>query len=92
MRKIKIERDPSEGRLNQMGVREWGIWTKEVSEFPWTYDSTETCYVLEGEVTVTPEGGEPVQIAAGDLVTFPRGMSCTWKVTKPIRKHYIFED
>ena len=89
---IRIERNPSDDRLKQMGVPGWGIWTKEVSEFPWTYGSTETCYVLEGEVTVTPDGGEPVQITKGDLVTFPRGMSCTWKITRPIRKHYTFED
>ena len=31
------------------------------------------------------EGIEP-----GDLVRFPKGMSCTWKVTQPIRKHYNF--
>ncbi len=89
---IKIKRRPTEALLKNLGVAGWGIWTKEVSEFPWTYESTETCYVLEGEVTVTPEGGVPVQIAKGDLVTFPRGMSCTWKITKPIRKHYTFED
>jgi uncharacterized protein len=92
MEKIKIERNPSKERLKQLGVTDWGIWTKEVSEFPWIYDSTETCYVLTGAVTVTPDGEGPVQITAGDLVTFPRGMSCTWKVTKPVRKHYIFED
>jgi uncharacterized cupin superfamily protein len=52
---------------------------------------TEVCYILDGEVTVTPEGGEPVTIRPGDLVTFPNGLSCTWKITKDIRKHYNFE-
>ena len=50
----------------------------------------ETCYFLEGDVEVTPEGGKPVRIGKGDLVTFPTGMSCTWKVLKPVRKHYKF--
>jgi hypothetical protein len=40
---------------------------------------------------VTPQGGEAVTVGQGDLVTFPDGMSCTWKVTKPVRKHYRFE-
>ena len=40
---------------------------------------------------MTPEGGEPVAVAAGDLVTFPRGMSCTWKIRKDVKKHYRFE-
>lgn len=90
MHKIKVDRNPGEKDIEKLGVRKWPIWEKEVSEFPWSYDEPETCLFLEGEVTVTPEGGAPVAIGKGDLVTFPRGMSCTWKVTKPVRKHYRF--
>ncbi|NEO70912.1 MAG: cupin domain-containing protein [Moorea sp. SIO3H5] len=89
MNKILIER-PSQDHLDNLGVSDWPIWTKEVSEFPWTYDEQEICYLLEGEVVVTPDGGEPVQIAKGDLVTFPAGMSCTWKILYNVRKHYQF--
>lgn len=92
MQNIKVVHNPNEQTLDQLGVKGWGIWTKEVSTFPWTYDSTETCYLLEGEVTVTPNGGAPVHIEKGDLVTFPKGMACTWDVTRPVRKHYTFED
>ena len=91
MQKIKITHNPSETELKEMGVFTWSIWTKEISNFPWHYDSTETCYLLEGEVIVTPEGQEPVTIAKGDLVTFPSGMSCTWDVKHPVRKHYRFD-
>jgi uncharacterized cupin superfamily protein len=87
---IEIEHHPSQERLAELGVETWPIWEKEVSEFPWRYADRETCYVLEGEVTVTPDGGEAVQIQAGDLATFPEGMSCTWKVTRDLRKHYRF--
>jgi uncharacterized cupin superfamily protein len=71
-----------------MGIFDWPIWTKEESEFPWSYDEPETCYFLKGDVVVTPEGGEPVEVGQGDLVTFPKGMSCTWKVRKDVKKHY----
>ncbi|MDJ0675671.1 MAG: cupin domain-containing protein [Calothrix sp. MO_167.B42] len=88
---IKIERQPSQERLNQLGVSTWGIWQKEVSTFPWTYDAQETCYFLEGDVIVTPEGGQPVKMGKGDLVIFPTGMSCTWEITKDVKKHYTFD-
>jgi uncharacterized cupin superfamily protein len=91
MGKIKVERNPDDKKLDSLGVKKWPIWTKETSEFPWTYDSSETCYFLEGDVVVTSEDGERVSVGKGDLVTFPRGMSCTWKVLKPVRKHYSFE-
>lgn len=90
MTKITIEHNPSAAKLEVMGVEEWPIWTKEVSEFPWTYDSTETCYILEGEVTVIPNEGEPVKIQPGDLVNFPAGISCTWQVHSPVKKYYKF--
>ena len=90
MNEIKIERNPSEEKLKSLGVFNWSIWTKEISEFPWHYGESETCYFLEGDVQVTPENGEPVVVGKGDLVTFPVGMSCTWKIRKDVKKHYQF--
>jgi uncharacterized cupin superfamily protein len=90
MSQINIEHNPDESRRNELGVSGWPVWTKEASEFPWSYDERETCYLLEGEVEVTPEQGETVKFGKGDLVTFPQGMSCTWKILKDVKKHYKF--
>jgi uncharacterized cupin superfamily protein len=90
MTEIKVEHKPKKKVLEDMGVTSWPIWEKEVSEFPWHYDEKECCYFLEGDVLVTPEKGQPVQVKKGDLVNFPVGMSCTWKVLKPVKKHYKF--
>jgi hypothetical protein len=87
---IQIESQPSKERLLALGVSEWPIWTKEPSEFPWTYQESETCYLLAGDVIVTPNEGEPVRFKEGDLVTFPAGMSCTWQILVGVRKHYKF--
>ncbi|MEJ2182065.1 MAG: cupin domain-containing protein [Nitrospirota bacterium] len=90
MEDITIERNASSERLEELGVPDWAIWSREESSFPWTYGDTETCFFLEGDVTVTPEGGSPVRLAKGDLVTFPQGMSCTWEIHRTVRKHYKF--
>ena len=66
------------------------IWGCDISEFDWYYDSEETCLILEGDVVVSHAGGD-VSISAGDYVVFPKGLSCVWKVSKPIRKHYVFK-
>ena len=91
MQGVKVEKDPTRQRLEQLGVFEWGIWSKEVPVFPWTYDCDETCYFLAGEVVVTPEGGDPVAMGEGDLVTFPAGLTCTWDIRREVRKHYRFD-
>lgn len=87
---IQVNHQPTPETLKELGVPNWSIWTKEVSEFPWTYDESETCYFLEGEVVVTPDGGQPVAMGKGDLVTFPAGLSCTWTISKLVKKHYQF--
>ena len=88
--KIKVEK-PSQDRLKELKVLSWSIWTKEASSFDWHYDEKEVCFFLEGEITVkTPD--ETVSFGKGDLVTFPKGLSCTWNVRKDVRKHYKFGD
>jgi uncharacterized protein len=88
---INVDKHPAQSKLQELGLANWSIWTKEISEFPWHYDRQETCYFLEGEVIVVPESGQPQPMGKGDLVIFPAGMSCTWKVLKAVKKHYRFD-
>ena len=67
----------------------WPIWQCEPSEFDWAYTQTETCLILEGDVTVKDSDNE-VSFGHGDLVVFPVELECTWQVKKPVRKHYNF--
>ena len=86
---IRIEHEPGRQKLEQLGVDEWPIWTCDPSEFPWEYETTETCLILEGRVDVVPLGStEPVPIGPGDLVSFPAGLRCVWKVHEAVRKRY----
>ncbi|RKX96015.1 MAG: cupin [Spirochaetes bacterium] len=89
MEKIKIEK-LSEEEIERRGIKNWGIWEKEVSEFDWEYTSEEHCYIIEGKVKVeTPEGD--VEINKGDYVVFPVGLKCKWKVLEPVKKYYNFK-
>lgn len=88
MSEIRIDHHPDAATLERLGVFDWPIWSKEASEFPWQYAGEETCYFLEGDVTVTPEGGRPVRMGKGDLVIFPDGMACSWAIHADVRKHY----
>ncbi|MBK9389174.1 MAG: cupin domain-containing protein [Bacteroidetes bacterium] len=86
---IHVEK-PTEEKLEKLGVDSWPIWKKETSVFAWEYDEKETCYLLEGEVEVTPVNGKTVKFGKGDLVIFSEGLKCTWNVIKPIKKQYKF--
>lgn len=87
---MKIEvRKPDKTELEKMEVFSWPIWTCETSEFDWCYDLREICFLLKGSVTVTTDS-ESISFGAGDLVIFPEGLSCRWKIHEDVRKHYKF--
>jgi hypothetical protein len=85
-----VVRKPTESETAQ--CKAWPIWTCPESTFDWDYTETETCLILEGKVTITdrPAKKDAVIFGPGDLVVFPVGLKCIWKVTKPVRKHYDF--
>ncbi|MCC8022873.1 MAG: cupin domain-containing protein [Clostridiales bacterium] len=80
-------RKPTAAQVEQMQA--CPVWGCGVSEFDWQYDQKETALLIEGEVTVAYDG-KSVSFGAGDYVEFPAGLSCAWKVAKPVSKHYKF--
>ncbi len=80
----------STDEFNNLQVSEWSIWEKEVSKFDWFYDSTEECYILEGEIEVTDENNNIYKIEKNDFVRFKKGLRCKWHIKSAVRKHYRF--
>ena len=60
---ITVTPNPDPAQLQSLGVMSWPTWGCEVSTFPWTYEEQETCLLLEGDVTVTPDGGSRCALA-----------------------------
>jgi len=85
--RIEIRR-PTSDELNKISITNWNEWTSEVGNFEWEYMDHEEAYFFEGRVIVTPEDGSPVEIQAGCLAKFPKGMKCRWQVIEPVRKVY----
>ena len=86
--KIEVKKISKE-ELESLGTENWSPWGCDVSEFDWEYGDKETCYVKEGKVIVSTDSGD-TEINGGDLVVFPAGLKCKWKVLEPIRKVYKF--
>jgi len=94
--KIKVEKITPEKMLElgipskPAGTGVWSVWECPPKTFDWEYSSTENAYVYEGKVKVK-SALEEVEIKAGDYVSFPKGLKCTWTVLEKIRKVYSFE-
>ncbi|GMH25909.1 hypothetical protein Nepgr_027752 [Nepenthes gracilis] len=89
---ISVERKPSEARLSELGVKSWPKWGCSPGKYQLKYDARQTCYLLKGKVRAYPKSStDCVEFGAGDLVIFPKGLSCTWDVSVAVDKYYIFD-
>jgi hypothetical protein len=93
MSNIIVKNNPSQTELDQLNVKKWPTWKKEVSIFDWVFPEQEVAYIIAGVCVITPVDakgilGKPVHFGAGDLVTFPAGLSAKWEVIQPLHKHY----
>ncbi len=85
---ITVEHHVTPAKLDVLFVEDWPIWSKDITEFEWTYEQKETCYIVEGKAIITTEDGESLTIESGDMVFFPQGLKCVWKIIEPVEKHY----
>jgi uncharacterized cupin superfamily protein len=81
--------------MHTRGVTLWedgdasaGVWECTPGPSRWLLETHEVIHLVAGRMTVTPDGGEPTEIAAGDVAVFPRGWSGTWEIHETLRKVY----
>jgi len=67
----------------------WNVWNCEPANFDWHYDQTEEAYLYTGKVVIRA-GEQTVNLKAGDFVTFPAGLDCSWEVIDAVSKVYRF--
>ena len=69
-----------------------GIWAATPGVHKVERDETglEQFYIVEGEVELTEEGGEPQRFGVGDLVVIEPNFRGTWRTISPVKKVYFF--
>jgi uncharacterized cupin superfamily protein len=68
---------------------ECGVWECTPGRWRRQVESAEFCHFLSGRCTFTPDGGPPLEIAAGDSVYFPARSVGVWHVLETVRKTYV---
>ncbi|MBV9485302.1 MAG: DUF861 domain-containing protein [Frankiaceae bacterium] len=71
------------------GDAEVGIWECTAGPSYWKLDTHEQIYVISGAMTVTRDGEQSLDIAAGDAAVFPKGWAGTWQIHETLRKLYV---
>ena len=53
------------------------------------YSEHEFCHLLEGRILIREDGGEAMEVRAGDSFVVPAGFAGTWQVLERARKLYV---
>ncbi|XP_015968195.1 uncharacterized protein LOC107491789 [Arachis duranensis] len=90
---ITVEKSISRTRFAELGINSWPKWACPPGKYKLKYNSQQTCHLVRGKVKVySDDSSSPaVEFCAGDLVTIPSGLSCTWDVMASVDMHYKFE-
>ena len=92
MKEIRIDQ-PDWDTLEALGVFAWPILEHDPGTFECEYKKEEICYMLEGKARIEPKDKrKPVDFKKGDLVIFPEGLKCVWKISKHVTKHFIVDE
>ncbi|MCX5466861.1 cupin domain-containing protein [Acinetobacter nematophilus] len=65
-----------------------GVWESSPGKFKRHIANREFSHIVKGWCIFTPEGGEPVELRAGDAVLFPANCEGVWDIKEDFRKTY----
>ena len=68
-----------------------GIWECSVGSYHATYTAYEYVVLIAGRIVITPDGGSPVTVRAGDAFVVEPAFKGTWKIEEAVRKHFDFK-
>lgn len=66
-----------------------GVWESTPGMFRRHIMNREFSHVIAGWCIFTPDGGEPVELRAGDAVFFPANCEGVWDIRETFRKTYV---
>jgi len=68
-----------------------GYWEATRGTYHATYTAYEFVHLIAGRIIITPDGGTPVTVVAGDAFAVEKDFKGTWKIVEAVRKHFDFK-
>lgn len=68
-----------------------GVWEATPGTWHATYSAYEFVHMIKGRIVITPDGGTPVTVQAGDAFVVEADFKGTWKIEEAVRKHFDFK-
>lgn len=65
-----------------------GVWTATPGTYHATYAEYEFVHIIEGRITITPDGEESMNVGPGDAFVVEAGFEGTWEIKESVVKHF----
>lgn len=76
---------------NSDGTMLSGVWEATTGTYHATYAAYEFVHMIAGRIVITPDGGTPVTVQAGDAFVVEADFKGTWEIQENVRKHFDFK-
>ena len=68
-----------------------GVWQATPGFWHTTYAAYEFVLLIEGSLTITPDGGETQSYGPGDGFVVDAGFKGVWEIKTPVKKHFVIK-
>jgi len=68
-----------------------GEWHATTGFYHTTYAAYEFVHLIEGRITITPDGGEAQHYVPGDSFVVEPGFTGVWEITAAVRKNFVIK-
>ncbi len=68
-----------------------GTWEATIGTWHAAYKFYEFVHLIEGQITITPDGAPSVTLRPGDAFVVEPGFKGTWTIEVPVKKHFCIK-
>ncbi len=68
-----------------------GWWEATPGTYHATYTAWEYVHMIEGRITITPDGGDAYEVGPDDVFVIEAEFEGTWEITEKVLKHFVMK-
>ena len=69
-----------------------GLWRCEPMTFEYEFPGDEIFHILQGQLLVEILNGDSIELNAGDIVSFNKGIKSTWTIKNSFKKFFVISN
>lgn len=69
-----------------------GLWRCEPMTFDYEFPGDEIFHIIEGSLSIAIAGEDTVNVTAGDIISFNKGVKSTWTIQSSFKKFFVISN